>query len=176
MILPSCCPFTRQDSGKSNPFSGQEHIQLLPLSTVLAWGYGDHHHQKARALDWHVLRKDANSITKVAFHETPEGKQKCGQLKTTWQRTVKAEMKNMNHNWGTIQWLGSDRQGRRSFVPAVYTNWHDGWSLRLNACAGAVCMWVLLSVEIPPTVEINSWSTSKTVVACFPHRTQLNFS
>ena len=32
----------------------------------------------------HVLRKDADFITKVAIHWTPEGKRKCGRPKTTW--------------------------------------------------------------------------------------------
>ena len=67
-----------------------------------------------------MLYKDANSITKVAIHWTPEGKQKHGRLKTAWRRTVEAEMKNMNHSWGTIQRLASDRQGWRSFVAALY--------------------------------------------------------
>ena len=31
-------------------------------------------------------------------------------------------MKNMNHNWGTIQRLASDRQGWRSFVAALYAS------------------------------------------------------
>uniref|UniRef100_UPI0025FC2CDF hypothetical protein n=1 Tax=Thiolapillus sp. TaxID=2017437 RepID=UPI0025FC2CDF len=74
----------------------------------------------------HVLRKDANSITKVAIHWTPEGKRKRGRPKTTWRRTVEAEMKNMNHSWGTIQRLASDRQGWRSFVAALYASWRDG--------------------------------------------------
>ena len=39
----------------------------------------------------HVLREDANSITKVAIHWTPEGKQKRGRPKTTWRRTVEAK-------------------------------------------------------------------------------------
>ena len=70
----------------------------------------------------HVLRKDANSITKVAIHGTPEGKRKHGRPKTTWRRTREAEMKKMNHSWGTIQRLASDRQGWRSFVAALYAN------------------------------------------------------
>ena len=32
----------------------------------------------------HVLHKDANSITKVAIHWTPDGKWKRGRPKTTW--------------------------------------------------------------------------------------------
>ena len=74
----------------------------------------------------HVLRKDDNSITKVAIRRTPEGKRKRGRPKTTWRRTVEAEMKRMNHSWGTIRRLASDRQGRWSFVAALYASWCDG--------------------------------------------------
>ena len=74
----------------------------------------------------HVLCKDANSITKVAIHWTPEGKRKRGRPKTTWRRTREAEMKKMNHSWGTIQRLASDRQGWRSFVAALHANRRDG--------------------------------------------------
>ena len=74
-----------------------------------------------------MLHKDANSIiTKVAIHWSPEEKWKCDRLKTTWRRIVEAEMKNMNHSWGTIQRLASDRQGWRSFVAALYASWRDG--------------------------------------------------
>ena len=59
----------------------------------------------------HMLHKDANSITRVAIHWTPEVKQKGGRPKTTWRRTVEAEMKNVNHSWDTIQRLACDRQG-----------------------------------------------------------------
>ena len=74
----------------------------------------------------HMLCKDANSTTKAAIHWTPEEKLKCGQLKTTWQRSVEVEIKNMNHSWGTIQRLASDRQRWRSFVAALYASLHDG--------------------------------------------------
>ena len=75
----------------------------------------------------HVLRKDADFITKVAIHWTPEGKRKRGRPKTTWRRTVEAEkMKSMNHKWGTIQRLASDREGWRSFVAELYASWRDG--------------------------------------------------
>ena len=33
---------------------------------------------------------------------------------------MEAETKKMNHSWGTIQRLASDRQGWRSFVAALY--------------------------------------------------------
>ena len=70
----------------------------------------------------HVLHKNVNSITKVATHWTPEGKRKSGRPKTTWRRTVEAELKNMNHGWGTIQRRASDREGWRSFVAALYAS------------------------------------------------------
>ena len=69
----------------------------------------------------HVLRKDANSITKVAIRWTPEGKQKRGRPKTTMGRTVAAETKNMNHSWGTIQGLARDRGGGASLLPYAPT-------------------------------------------------------
>ena len=74
----------------------------------------------------HVLPKDVISITEVAVHWTPEGRRKRGRPKTTWRRTVEAEMKNVNHSWGTIQRLASDRQGWRGFVAAPDASWRDG--------------------------------------------------
>ena len=73
----------------------------------------------------HVLRKDANSITKLAIHLTPEGKRKRGRPKATWRRTVEAKIKNMNLSRGTIQRLASDRQGWRNFVVALFASRHD---------------------------------------------------
>ena len=41
----------------------------------------------------HVIRKDSRSHTKTALHWTPDGKRKRGRPKTTWRRTVEAELK-----------------------------------------------------------------------------------
>ena len=38
---------------------------------------------------------------------------------------MEAEMENMNHSWGSIQRLVSDRPGWRSFVAALYASRHD---------------------------------------------------
>ena len=65
-----------------------------------------------------MQHKDVNSITKVSIHQTPEEKQKHGRPKTTWQRTVEAEMKNMIHTWGTIPRLAvTDRGEGASLLP-----------------------------------------------------------
>ena len=77
----------------------------------------------------HVLRKGVNSITKVAIHLDPRGKRKHDRRETTWRRTVEAEMKKMNHSWGTIQRLASDRQGWRSFTATLYARWRY-WQTR----------------------------------------------
>ena len=74
----------------------------------------------------HVLHKDANSITKVVIHWTPEGKRMRGRPKTNWRRTVEAEKKKLKHSWGTIQRLARDIQRWKNFVAALDTNWRDG--------------------------------------------------
>ena len=73
----------------------------------------------------HVLQLDARSITKVAIHWAQEGKRKSGRPKTACSRTEEAEMKRMNHTWGTIQRLASDRQGWRGFVAALHASLRD---------------------------------------------------
>ena len=70
----------------------------------------------------HVLRKDANSVTKDAIHWTQEGKRKKRRRKTKWRGIAEAKTKTMNQSWGTIQRLASDREGWRSFVAALYTS------------------------------------------------------
>ncbi|XP_025085353.1 uncharacterized protein LOC112558855 [Pomacea canaliculata] len=74
----------------------------------------------------HVIRGGSNSITKTALHWTPEGKHKRGRPKNTWRRTVEAEMKTLNHSWGTVGKLAQDRQKWRNFVAALRADWHNG--------------------------------------------------
>ncbi|KAI4901756.1 hypothetical protein NFI96_001042 [Prochilodus magdalenae] len=74
----------------------------------------------------HVIRGRSNSITKTALHWTPEGKRKRGQPKNTWRRTVEAEMKTLNHSWGTVGKLAQDRQKWRTFVAALRADRHNG--------------------------------------------------
>ena len=44
----------------------------------------------------------------------------------SYSTKLEAEMKNMNHSWGTIQRLANDRQGWGIFFAALYANWRDG--------------------------------------------------
>ncbi|KAI4885603.1 hypothetical protein NFI96_005381 [Prochilodus magdalenae] len=74
----------------------------------------------------HVIRGRSNSITKTALHWTPEGKRKRGRPKNTWRRTVEAEMKTLNHSWGTVGKLTQDRQKWRTFVAALRADRHNG--------------------------------------------------
>ena len=70
----------------------------------------------------HILRMDAQNITRVALHWTPEGRRKRGRPKTTWRRTVEGELKKLKHSWGTAQKLAQDRQKWRTFVAALHAN------------------------------------------------------
>ncbi|KAL0187117.1 hypothetical protein M9458_018787, partial [Cirrhinus mrigala] len=70
----------------------------------------------------HVMRKDCTSISKTALHWTPEGKRKRGRPKNTWRRTVEAELKTLNHTWGTIEKLAKDRQNWMIFVAALHAS------------------------------------------------------
>ncbi|KAL0175752.1 hypothetical protein M9458_028082, partial [Cirrhinus mrigala] len=70
----------------------------------------------------HVMRKDCTSISKTALHWTPEGKRKRGRPKNTWRRTVEAELKTLNHTWGTIEKLAKDRQKWMIFVAALHAS------------------------------------------------------
>ena len=60
----------------------------------------------------HVMSREEDNITRTALHWTPEGKRKRGRPRNTWRRTVEAELKTMNHTWGTFRSSpGTDRRG-----------------------------------------------------------------
>ena len=74
----------------------------------------------------HTLRKEQQSITRTALHWTPDGKRKRGRPRTTWRRTVEAEMGAIQHSWGSLTRLAQDRQKWRDFVAAQHTTWCNG--------------------------------------------------
>ena len=68
----------------------------------------------------HVLRKEDISTTKTALFWTPEGKRKKGRPKTTWRRSVEAEMRMANQTWGQLKKIAKDRQEWENFVAALH--------------------------------------------------------
>ncbi|XP_074980603.1 F-box and leucine-rich repeat protein 13 isoform X9 [Caretta caretta] len=66
-----------------------------------------------------VFQMETDSITRISIRWTSEGKRKQSHLKTTWQRTVEAELKNLGHCWGTIERLARNRQKWKSFITAL---------------------------------------------------------
>ena len=74
----------------------------------------------------HVMRREQDNITSTALHWTPEGKRKRWRPRNTWRRTVEAELKTMQHTWGTIQKLARNRQTWRFFVAVLRTTRHNG--------------------------------------------------
>ena len=49
-------------------------------------------------------------MTRVALRWRPEGERKKGRPKTTWRRTVEAEMKDQEISWGVIKKAAKDRE------------------------------------------------------------------
>ena len=74
----------------------------------------------------HILRKEADDITKTALHWTPEGRRKRGRPKNTWRRTVDSELTNLHQTWGSIQRMAQDRREWRAFVAALHARRHNG--------------------------------------------------
>ena len=66
-----------------------------------------------------------NMLQGVHLHFTSPSSPKAGTF-TSCTCSTQAEMKNMNHSWGTIQRLASDRQGWRRFVAALHASRRDG--------------------------------------------------
>ena len=66
-----------------------------------------------------------NDITRVFFRWTPEGKRKKGRPKTTWRRTVEAELKEMDSTWGEIEKKTQDRGEWKALVLALCASGHN---------------------------------------------------
>ncbi len=76
---------------------------------------------RQRRLRWlgHVFRMPEDSITKTALRWTPQGKRKRGRPKTTWRRTIQAELQELGLTWGEAERKAKDRQGWRGIVVAL---------------------------------------------------------
>jgi len=70
-------------------------------------------------LSSNLLRMDQARIPKVALPWTPPGKRKPGQLKTTWRRTVMAELSEVKLTWGELQHAAQNRDKWRGIVVAL---------------------------------------------------------
>ena len=76
---------------------------------------------KRRRYRWlgHTMRMDENRIPKVALHWLPTGKRNRGRPRTTWRRTIEADLKEMGSTWREMETLAEDRQRWRSFTAAL---------------------------------------------------------
>ena len=70
----------------------------------------------------HVLGREEGSIVRTSLYWTPEGKRKRGRPKSTWRRTVEAELKEMKHTQDTITKLVQNRNEWKLFVTALCVN------------------------------------------------------
>lgn len=68
----------------------------------------------------HVLRREADNVTRVALHWTKEGKRRKGHL-------IKRMAKNCGeHNWDTIRELARSKQQWRALVAALHPSRYKG--------------------------------------------------
>lgn len=76
---------------------------------------------KRRRFRWlgHVLRMEEERIPKIALRWTPPGKRKRGRPKTTWRRTVMAELTEKGITWGQAQHIARDRDRWRELTEAL---------------------------------------------------------
>ena len=76
---------------------------------------------KRRRIRWlvHVLRMDQARIPKVALRWTQPGKRKPGQPKTTWRRTIMAELSEVKLTWGEAQHAAQNRAKWKEIVVAL---------------------------------------------------------
>ena len=79
-----------------------------------------------KRLNWigHVLRMETSRSAKKCLRWNPPGKRKRGRPKTTWRRSVEAELKDMGLTWGEAESLAKDRPAWRLRV-AVFSNKRD---------------------------------------------------
>ena len=83
---------------------------------------------KCQWLRWlgHVLRMPTESIPKVALRWMPHRRRKSGRPKTTWQKTVMAELQEMGLSWGEAQAAAKDRTLWRNIVVALCPTGDEG--------------------------------------------------
>lgn len=76
---------------------------------------------KRRRIRWlgHVLRMGLDRIPKTALRWTPPGKRRRGRPKTTWRRTVMAELSEMGLSWGEAQYAAKDRSRWKQIIDAL---------------------------------------------------------
>ena len=74
----------------------------------------------------HLLRREEGCVSKIALHWTPEGKRRRGRPRTTWRRTVEAELRDWGETWSSVRKKATDRDKWRSFIAALHVKRHSG--------------------------------------------------
>lgn len=80
---------------------------------------------KRRKWRWigHTLRKPAHSTIRQALKWNPQGARKRGRPQETWRRSVERDMDRMGHSWTELARMAKDRNGWRSLVCGLCSEW-----------------------------------------------------
>ena len=83
-------------------------------------------HLQVRKRKWrwlgHTLRKPFANVTRHALRWTPQGKRNRGRPKTTWRRSIDAEVKQTGMSWNQLEKMAKDRGRWRSLVDDLCSN------------------------------------------------------
>ena len=71
----------------------------------------------------HVLRMSSDHIPRVATRWTPAEKRSKGRPRTTWRRSIIAELSNMGLTMGEAKVIAQDRKRRRNDIMALCPTW-----------------------------------------------------
>jgi hypothetical protein len=76
---------------------------------------------KKRKWKWigHTIRKDENTVERIALDWNPQGTRKRGRPKKTWRRSVMEEAQKEGRTWRKVKWLAADRSRWKSFVAVL---------------------------------------------------------
>ena len=77
---------------------------------------------KRRRWRWigHTLRKPAHNVTRQSLRWNPQGKRKRGRPRSTWERDLEADLRQMGHSWPEVEKIAQDRDRWRALLGGLY--------------------------------------------------------
>nr|XP_022299023.1 uncharacterized protein LOC111107908 [Crassostrea virginica] len=116
---------------------------------------------KKRRFRWlgHVLRMTNERLPKVALRWTPPGKRKPGRPRTTWRRTVLAELQDLGYSLGQAQHLAKDRVKWRKLVAALCPTRDEEDSQDMDSLMRVVVVAIEWQVVYKPMLALPTATT-----------------
>ena len=68
----------------------------------------------------HTLRKPAQRVTRQALRWNPQGKRKRGRPRSTWERELEGDLRQMGYSWREVERIAQDRGQWRTLLDGLY--------------------------------------------------------